>query len=79
MQVESAVRPMLDAYFPSLSGVQVLAQPGIFYVASAITVAVSVIGKKMVAHHWDSLAQGELWVFPVVGEIFVGLTPKSSW
>ncbi|XP_022053534.1 antizyme inhibitor 1b [Acanthochromis polyacanthus] len=58
-QVESAVRPLLDAYFPQLSGVQVLAQPGSFYVASAFSLAVSVIGKKVVPRHWDSLAQGE--------------------
>ncbi|XP_008304947.1 antizyme inhibitor 1b [Stegastes partitus] len=58
-QVESAVRPLLDAYFPQLSGVQVLAQPGSFYVASAFSLAVSVIGKKVVARHWDSLDQGE--------------------
>ncbi|XP_075995425.1 antizyme inhibitor 1b [Genypterus blacodes] len=59
-QVYSAVRPLLDAYFPPLSGVQVLAQPGSFYVASAFTLAVSVIGKKVVTFQWDSLAQGEL-------------------
>lgn len=60
VQVESAVRPLLDAYFPPLSGVQVLAQPGSFYVASAFSLAVNVIGKKVVTRHWDSLAQGEL-------------------
>lgn len=60
VQVESAVRPLLDAYFPPLSGVQVLAQPGTFYVASAFSLAVNVIGKKMVTCHWDSLTQGEL-------------------
>ncbi|XP_008329972.1 antizyme inhibitor 1b [Cynoglossus semilaevis] len=58
-QVESAVRPLLDAYFPPLSGVQVLAQPGTFYVASAFSLAVNVIGKKMVTCHWDSLTQGD--------------------
>lgn len=58
-QVESAVRPLLDAYFSPLSGVQVLAQPGSFYVASAFSLAVNVIGKKVVTRHWDSLAQGE--------------------
>lgn len=58
-QVESAVRPLLDAYFSPLSGVQVLAQPGSFYVASAFRLAVNVIGKKVVTRHWDSLAQGE--------------------
>ncbi|KAF3707462.1 Antizyme inhibitor 1 [Channa argus] len=58
-QVESAVKPTLDAYFPPLSGVRVLAQPGTFYVASAFTLAVSVIGKKLVTCQWDSLAQDE--------------------
>lgn len=59
-QVDSAVRPLLDAYFPPLSGVQVLAQPGSFYVASAFTLAASVIGKKVLTFQWDSLAQGDL-------------------
>ncbi|XP_038580450.1 antizyme inhibitor 1b [Micropterus salmoides] len=58
-QVESAVRPLLDAYFSPLSGVQVLAQPGSFYVASAFSLAVNVIGKKVVTHHWDSLAHSD--------------------
>lgn len=56
---------MLDAYFSPLSGVQVLAQPGNFYVASAFCLAVSVIGKKMVNHHWDNLAQGDFSDFNV--------------
>ncbi|KAM4631406.1 antizyme inhibitor 1b [Polymixia lowei] len=59
-QVECAVRPLLDAYFPPLSGVQVLAQPGSFYVASAFSLAVNVIGKKVLTHHWDRLTHGEL-------------------
>uniref|UniRef100_A0A3P9NLC2 Antizyme inhibitor 1b n=1 Tax=Poecilia reticulata TaxID=8081 RepID=A0A3P9NLC2_POERE len=61
VSVESAVRPLLDAYFPQRSGVQVLAQPGCFYVASAFTLAVSVIGKEVVTCRWDSLSQGEMF------------------
>lgn len=57
--MESAVRPLLDAYFSPLSGVQVLAQPGSFYVASAFSLAVSVIGKELVNSGWDSLTPGE--------------------
>lgn len=57
--MESAVRPLLDAYFSPLSGVQVLAQPGSFYVSSAFSLAVSVIGKELVNRGWDSLAPGE--------------------
>ncbi|KAJ0055038.1 hypothetical protein NL108_008771, partial [Boleophthalmus pectinirostris] len=52
-QVESAIRPLLDAYFPPLSGVQVLAEPGSFYVASALSLAVNVIGKKLATSPWD--------------------------
>ncbi|XP_062291343.1 antizyme inhibitor 1-like isoform X2 [Scomber scombrus] len=58
-QVQSAIKPMLDAYFPPLSGVQVLAQPGNFYVASAFSLAVNVIAKKVVARCWDILSQDE--------------------
>lgn len=58
VQVESAIRPLLDAYFSPLTGVQVLAQPGSFYVASAFSLAVNVIGKKVVSCHWDDLVQG---------------------
>lgn len=73
MQVESAVRPMLDAYFPPLSGVQVLAQPGSFYVASAFSLAVNVIAKKVVTCHWDRLAQREFLNSLTV--IHLSLTP----
>lgn len=61
-QVESAVRPLLDTHFPPLSGVQVLAQPGSFYVSSAFNLAVNVIGKKMLTPQWHSLDRGELGV-----------------
>lgn len=60
MQVESAIRPVLDAYFPQRSGVQVLAQPGCFYVASAFTLAVSVIGKEVVNRCWEGLYHSEM-------------------
>ncbi|XP_074543179.1 antizyme inhibitor 1b isoform X2 [Halichoeres trimaculatus] len=58
-QVESAVRPLLDAYFSPLSGVQVLAQPGSFYVASAFSLAVNIISKKVVTPQWDGLPQSQ--------------------
>ncbi|XP_062342680.1 antizyme inhibitor 1-like [Osmerus eperlanus] len=64
-QVNSAIRPLLDAYFPPLSGVEVLAEAGSFYVSSAFTLAVSVIGKKVKAQDWNSL--------PIVG-----LSPNSK-
>ncbi|XP_051526490.1 antizyme inhibitor 1-like isoform X1 [Myxocyprinus asiaticus] len=47
-QIHSNVRPLLEAYFPSVSGVNVIAEPGNFYVYSSFTLAVNVIGKKAV-------------------------------
>lgn len=59
--MESALKPLIDAYFSPLSGVQVLAQPGNFYVAPAFCLAVTVMGKKLVNRRWDDLAQGDLF------------------
>ncbi|KAJ7991974.1 hypothetical protein DPEC_G00289410 [Dallia pectoralis] len=58
-QVHSAVQPLLDAYFPSMSGVQVIAEPGSYYVSSAFTLAVNIIG-KVVTRDWSGLAQDKI-------------------
>ncbi|XP_019905897.2 antizyme inhibitor 1b isoform X2 [Esox lucius] len=55
-QVHMAVRPLLDVYFPSQSEVQVIAEPGSYYVSSAFTLAVNIIGKKVVAQDWGGRA-----------------------
>ncbi|XP_052388638.1 antizyme inhibitor 1-like [Carassius gibelio] len=47
-QVHSIIKPLLEAYFPSASGVSVIAEPGSFFVFSSFTLAVNVIGKKAV-------------------------------
>lgn len=47
-QIHSTVTPLLEAYFPSGSGVSVIAEPGNFFVFSSFTMAVNVIGKKSV-------------------------------
>lgn len=47
-QIHSTVAPLLEAYFPSGSGVSVIAEPGNFFVFSTFTLAVNVIGKKSV-------------------------------
>lgn len=46
--IHSTVAPLLEAYFPSGSGVSVIAEPGNFFVFSSFTLAVNVIGKKSV-------------------------------
>ncbi|GAA6092261.1 antizyme inhibitor 1b isoform X1 [Tachysurus ichikawai] len=48
-QTHAAIRPLLEAYFPVMSGVRVVAEPGIFYVSSSFTLVVNVLGKKLVA------------------------------
>lgn len=55
-QTHAAIRPLLEAYFPVMSGVRVIAEPGTFYVSSSFTLVVNVIGKKLVArdHHAES-------------------------
>ncbi|XP_059516532.1 ornithine decarboxylase isoform X2 [Myotis daubentonii] len=48
MGITSVINPALDKYFPSDSGVTVIAEPGRYYVASAFTLAVNIIAKKLV-------------------------------
>lgn len=48
---------------------QVLAQPGSFYVASAFSLAVNVIDKKMVARRWDNLTQGGQLISPTLSSV----------
>ncbi|XP_061098487.1 antizyme inhibitor 1-like isoform X1 [Conger conger] len=48
-QVHGSVTPLLDMYFPSVSGVALIAEPGGYYVSSAFTLAVNIIGKEVVA------------------------------
>ncbi len=42
------INPALDKYFPVDCGVRVIAEPGRYYVASAYTLAVSIIAKKVI-------------------------------
>ncbi|XP_029451750.1 ornithine decarboxylase [Rhinatrema bivittatum] len=47
-EITSVINPALDKYFPSDSGVEIIAEPGRYYVASAFTLAVNIIAKKVV-------------------------------
>ena len=47
-KITNVINPALDKYFPSDSGVRVIAEPGRYYVASAFTLAVNIIAKKVV-------------------------------
>jgi len=47
---------LLDVYFPKETGVNVIAEPGCYYVSSAFTLAVNIIAKKTV--ECDKLPSG---------------------
>ena len=47
-QIAEVLRLALDTHFPEESGVQLIAEPGRFFVASAFTLAVSVIASRRV-------------------------------
>nr|XP_046272558.1 ornithine decarboxylase-like isoform X2 [Scatophagus argus] len=49
----------LDEHFPPDSGVQVIAEPGRYYVESAFTLAANVIAKKVVKKDKDEHSDGE--------------------
>ncbi|KAM8954447.1 ornithine decarboxylase [Pelodytes ibericus] len=54
-EVTSVINPALDKYFPVDSGVKIIAEPGRYYVASAFTLAVNIIAKKvMLSEHTGS-------------------------
>lgn len=48
-KVNSAVMTMVELYFPSSTGVSLIAEPGSYFVSSAFTLAVNIISRKMVA------------------------------
>uniref|UniRef100_A0A8D2DRB0 Ornithine decarboxylase n=1 Tax=Sciurus vulgaris TaxID=55149 RepID=A0A8D2DRB0_SCIVU len=45
-ELTRVINPALDKYFPSDSGVRIIAEPGRYCVASAFTLAVNIIAKK---------------------------------
>ncbi|XP_069478540.1 antizyme inhibitor 2-like [Ambystoma mexicanum] len=47
-EMAAVINPALDMYFPEGCGVEIIAEPGRYYVASAFTLAVSIIAKKEV-------------------------------
>ncbi|KAL2080452.1 hypothetical protein ACEWY4_024245 [Coilia grayii] len=57
-QVHAAMKPLLEAYFPPMSGVSVIAEPGTFYVSPAFTLAVNIIGKELVARDRQGQLEG---------------------
>ncbi|XP_060679234.1 antizyme inhibitor 1-like [Hemiscyllium ocellatum] len=67
-KVCDAIDPLLDIYFPSESGIKIIAEPGSYYVNSAFTLAVNIVAKKAVAR--DSQDQSGVVVSSVNDEPF---------
>lgn len=59
LQVHGSIAPLLDMYFPSGSGVALIAEPGSYYVSSAFTLVVNIIGKEVVARDQPGQPLGE--------------------
>lgn len=70
LQINSAVMSMVDLYFPPSTGVSIIAEPGIFFVSSAFTLAVNVISKEVVARDRQDQAHGQ-WHDIHLGYIFI--------
>ncbi|XP_067908860.1 ornithine decarboxylase-like [Heterodontus francisci] len=47
-EVTSVINPALDIYFPEENGVQIIAEPGRYYVTSSFTLAVNIIARKII-------------------------------
>ncbi len=47
-QITAVITPALDKYFPADTGIKIIAEPGRFYVASAYTLVVNIIAKKVI-------------------------------
>ena len=58
-QINNAVMSMVNLYFPSSTGVSIIAEPGSFFVSSAFTLAVNVISKKVVARDHKNQEHGQ--------------------
>uniref|UniRef100_A0A4W2FAC0 Ornithine decarboxylase n=1 Tax=Bos indicus x Bos taurus TaxID=30522 RepID=A0A4W2FAC0_BOBOX len=65
-EITNVINPALDKYFPSDSGARIIAEPGRYYVASAFTLTVSIIAKKLVLKEQtgsDDEEESSEWTF----------------
>ncbi|CAO2593982.1 Ornithine decarboxylase [Lemmus lemmus] len=65
--ITSVINPALDKYFPSDSGVRVIAEPGRSYVASAFTLAVNTIAKK---NNNEDKSKEQTFMYYVNGRVY---------
>ncbi|KAM4567650.1 antizyme inhibitor 1-like isoform 1-T6 [Fundulus diaphanus] len=58
--IKCAVMSVVDLYFPSSTGVSIVAEPGSFFVSTAFTLAVNIISKAAVARDCQDQKENEL-------------------
>uniref|UniRef100_A0A3Q1GQB6 ornithine decarboxylase n=1 Tax=Acanthochromis polyacanthus TaxID=80966 RepID=A0A3Q1GQB6_9TELE len=58
-EFSGVINEMLDKLFPPDGGVEIIAEPGRYYVESAFTLAVNVMAKRVVANEADEQNNGE--------------------
>ncbi|KAJ7991038.1 hypothetical protein DPEC_G00293100 [Dallia pectoralis] len=60
-EITGVINPALDKYFPADSGIRIIAEPGRYYVASAYTLAVNIIAKKVVMNEQSASDEDDDW------------------
>lgn len=82
-QITSVINLALDKYFPVDAGVRIIAEPGRFYVASAYTLVVNIIAKKVIIDDDTASDGNHLWQNATYGGRICHWTlssvPTSRW
>jgi len=60
-QVCTVMNPLLDELFPASSGISIIAEPGRFFVCSALTLSVNVIARRTVENKDDVKGKGFMY------------------
>ncbi|XP_072880735.1 ornithine decarboxylase-like [Hemitrygon akajei] len=61
-EIAAVINRALDLHFPEASGVNVIAEPGRYYVTSSLTVAVNIIGRRITIDSTNSNDDGLKYV-----------------
>ncbi|XP_069076688.1 antizyme inhibitor 1 [Pleurodeles waltl] len=59
-EINHAINTLLEIYFPEECGIQLIAEPGSYYVSAAFTLVVKIIAKKIVEYERQLSSEGEL-------------------
>ncbi|KAG3280955.1 ODC1 [Ictidomys tridecemlineatus] len=77
-EITSVISPALDKYFPSDSGVRIIAEPGRYYVVSAFMLAVNIIAKKLTGSDDEDEASEQTFMYYVNDRPLLQKRPKPD-